>query len=519
MSTLKTDPVEVSSRARGECHAGDAAGGAPIETASQRDDPNVVARVNRIAPGLFDVSETMLWSLHNRASETRRRDGVLVDPESLRIHEAIDYDFARRFGDPHGSLAARSAEIDRAIRAWLERNPDGCVVSLGEGLETQRKRVDNGRMRWLSVDLPDAMRLRERFLPPTDRFRHVAASALDPAWMDAIDPSRGVFMVLQGLLMYLEPASVRQLFTGVADRFPAAEIVFDTVPRWFSQLTLAGLHQTADYRLPSMPWGIDRDEVEPTLRRWHPRVGDVAFLAYRVPRGLPRLLADAAARIPFVRQGIPSLVHVAMATPLGRSATHPAIDAEETPWEFAIAARRPRESELTAAMTTDMNANCNDSPSADTIEGVLNAAAQNAKGGGDIARATRKVVARRMALGMAAAIDPLRADHAEFARMVPEKVEAFSSAGMAMLRQSDRAGRHMMRYASDEVMTSARATIEMIGCSGPAALAESQGRFARAWVDRATSGFIALGMLAVTAQAAAMTQIRKTVVANAERLG
>jgi hypothetical protein len=102
--------------------------------------------------------------------------------------------------------------------------------------------------------------------------------------------------------------------------------------------------------------------------------------------------------------------------------------------------------------------------------------------------------------------------------MVPEKVDAFSGAGMAMMRQSHQAGRQMMRRASDEVMSSARAAIEMIGCSGPAALAEAQGRFARAWVDRATSGFIALGMLAVTAQAAAMTPIRQTVAANAERL-
>jgi hypothetical protein len=30
------------------------------------------------------------------------------------------------------------------------------------------------------VDLPDAIRLREHFLVPTHRFRHIAASALDP---------------------------------------------------------------------------------------------------------------------------------------------------------------------------------------------------------------------------------------------------------------------------------------------------------------------------------------------------
>jgi O-methyltransferase involved in polyketide biosynthesis len=78
----------------------------------------------------FDgVSVTMLWSLHNRASEARRPDGILDDPESIYIQSAIDYDFARHFGGPLGSLAGRAVEIDRALRSWLARHPDGIVVS------------------------------------------------------------------------------------------------------------------------------------------------------------------------------------------------------------------------------------------------------------------------------------------------------------------------------------------------------------------------------------------------------
>jgi O-methyltransferase involved in polyketide biosynthesis len=106
-----------------------------------------VERAGGITPALADVSETMLWALHNRATEAKRHDGVLIDAESARIHEMIDYAFTRHFGEPAGSLAARAAAIDRTLRLWLERHPDGIVVSLGEGLETQRQRVDNGRMR------------------------------------------------------------------------------------------------------------------------------------------------------------------------------------------------------------------------------------------------------------------------------------------------------------------------------------------------------------------------------------
>jgi O-methyltransferase involved in polyketide biosynthesis len=479
----------------------------------RRDNPRAERR-DGIAPDLAGVSETMLWSLYNRASEAERPDGVLVDPESVRIRSAIKYDFAAHFGVPLGSLAARAIEIDRALRAWLCRHPEGVVVSLGEGLETQSRRVDNGRMRWLTVDLPDAIRLRGRFLAPTQRFRHIAASALDPIWMDAVDPSSGVFIIAQGLLMYLAPERVRNLFASIADRFPGSELVFDTIPRWFSDLTLLGLNQTASYRLPPMPWGINRDEVEQTLRGWHPRVATVAFLSYRSPRGLPRLFAGITDQIPVARHGVPGLVHVAIANDIGQSTT------KSVACGIASELRLEEETlHFTKFRKPDMTSMTNDDSTVNAIGGFLAAATQNAKCGGDIAIATTQVVGKRVALGMAAAFNPLWADRAEFSRMVPEKVEAFSTAGVALLKQSGQASRQMMRFASDEVTTTVCATIEMSGCFSPVALAGAQSRFAREWFARARSSWITMGIQAFEAQAAAMAPIRQAVIANAERLG
>jgi O-methyltransferase involved in polyketide biosynthesis len=478
-----------------------------------QDDRSESEQRDGIVPNLADVSETMLWALHNRASEARRRDGVLVDPDSVRIHDAIDYNFARHFGHPAGSLAARATEIDRALRQWLERHPDGFVVSLGEGLETQGRRVDNGRMRWLSVDLPDAMRVRERFLRPTDRFRHSAVSALDPAWMDTVDPSSGVFIVAQGLLMYLEPEAVRQLLAGIADRFPGAEMVFDVVPRWFSHLTLLGLYQTPHYRLPPMPWGINRDEVEPMLRHCHPRIAIIAFLDYRLPRGLPAFLDHMIHHIPVVRNEVPGLVHVTMATTVCRSAAIPDTD--------ILGATAPACSfnDMTASRKQPMTSISGSVSGAGTIGNVFAIATRNASTGGNLAITAGQIVAKRVALGIAAAMDPLRADHTEFERMVPEKVKAFSAAGMIMLEQSGHASRQVARLASDAAMTTARATMAMAACSNPVALVQAQGRFALDWFNRAASNFIAMGMLALGAQEAAMLPIQQTVFANAERLG
>jgi O-methyltransferase involved in polyketide biosynthesis len=252
----------------------------------------------------------MLWSLHNRACEARRDDGILDDPRTITIHDAIDYDFHQNFGTPSGSLAARAAQIDEQLRQWLLEHPDGLVVSLGEGLETQASRVDNGRMRWLSVDLPHAISLRERFITPTERFSHLSASALLPEWMDHVDPASGLCLIAQGLLMYFQPSLVAQLFTSLATRFPGATMIFDTVPTWFSRLTLNGLQQTPHYRLPPIPWGIDRDQIEGTLRSWHPGLAHIEFLNYRAPRGLHRYISDMVEDIPVFRHQVPCLLKV-----------------------------------------------------------------------------------------------------------------------------------------------------------------------------------------------------------------
>jgi hypothetical protein len=291
-------------------------------------------------------------------------------------------------------------------------------------------------------------------------------------------------------------------------------MVFDTVPRWFSERTLTGLNQTPRYRLPAMPWGVDRDEIEPALRAWRGDMSTVRFLDYRAPRGLPRLLSEMVSYLAVVRHGVPSLVHVTTRTP-----------------KQATSARRPRAPpELTdpvAGGDLDLRSLCMSSISNDqsrakdaneAMGGVSALAIRTMTYGDDIARASQQVIRKRVVLGLQAALHPHRADHAEFARIIPEKVEAFSAAGQVMMQKSGEANRQIMEHVSSEVLTVARAAVSMSRCASPADLALSQGRFASAWMARATSHVIAMGAFAMSAQAAALAPIRRTVVENSERL-
>jgi O-methyltransferase involved in polyketide biosynthesis len=257
------------------------------------------------------VPETLLWTLYQRATEARRPNGVLHDPKAVELVDRIDYPFDR-FG--HGSWgqaegqALRVATFDGVVQRFLTRHPAGTVVALGEGLETQFWRVDNGRVRWITVELPEVVDLRRRLLPVTERQRLLATSALDRAWMDEVDTPEAVLLTAQGLLMYIGRDDVHGLVAACARRFPGAALVFDTVPKWFSAQTVRGAVRTPyGYQAPPMPWGVDGTELDALAAI--PGVATVTVLP--MPRGRSALfgfLVPGFDAVPALRKRRPLLM-------------------------------------------------------------------------------------------------------------------------------------------------------------------------------------------------------------------
>lgn len=262
-------------------------------------------------PPLSGIPETMLWTLHNRASEALRPDAWLRDDDAVSIYRAIDYNYERSFGQPDSSHAIRSLVFDEALKPWLAEHPGGTVVELACGLETQFQRCDDGKVRWLCVDVPEAIDIRERFLSPNARCRHLRKSALDLTWMDEVDPARGLFVTAQGLLMYFAEKDVRMLLAALFERFPNVELMFDTIPPWFSRKTIRpqGLWKTAHYRVPPMPWGIRRDRIAAMLGQCRPGTTEIRILDYRRMRGFPAVLFPWLVRLPGLRNAAPCIVH------------------------------------------------------------------------------------------------------------------------------------------------------------------------------------------------------------------
>jgi hypothetical protein len=75
------------------------------------------------------------------------------------------------------------------------------------------------------------------------------------------------------------------------------------------------------------------------------------------------------------------------------------------------------------------------------------------------------------------------------------------------------------RFASDAIGTATRARLAIAGSANPVEIVEKQRHFAAGWFRMAASNLMAMGLLAFSAQKAAMLPIQQTIAANAERLG
>ena len=214
---------------------------------------------------LTGVSETALLTLQVRAHEARRPDSIIDDPMAIRLADSIDYDFAKFGYSRRQDMALRALGYDRQTRRYLVDHPQATVVALAEGLQTSFYRLDasgvSDQFRWLTVDLLPMIDLRRKLLPPSERVRMCAQSALDFSWMDQVDTDHGVFITAEGLLMYLQPDDALALISECAQRFPGGQLMFDLPPAGFAALSRRGMRTSSRYRVPPMPFSLSASDA------------------------------------------------------------------------------------------------------------------------------------------------------------------------------------------------------------------------------------------------------------------
>jgi methyltransferase (TIGR00027 family) len=207
---------------------------------------------------LGHISETLFIPLYARALETQRPGGIINDPISVSMFQQLDYDFTK-FGwmwAAQTGIGIRTEIIDQITTAFLAAHPAAIVVNLGAGLCTRFFRLDNGRVQWYELDLPEVIQFRRRLLPAVDRHRELTVSAMDFGWMKSIprEPGDPVMVIAEGLLMYFPEEEVRDLVVHIGRAFPGAEMIVEAISPMLAKSSR--IHPLLSKTRARFRWGI-----------------------------------------------------------------------------------------------------------------------------------------------------------------------------------------------------------------------------------------------------------------------
>jgi O-methyltransferase involved in polyketide biosynthesis len=222
---------------------------------------------------LSGVAETLLIPLYVRALETQRPDALLKDEKALAMVAQMDSVFSRikqikmDEGD-RVALVLRNREFDRHARDFMAHNPEAVVVHVGCGLEARFQRVDNGRVGWYDLDLPEVMEMRRKFIGGEGtRCRFLACSVFDSAWLDSVSAhgKRPFLFLAEGVFMYFDEEKVKSLVLTLREHFPGSELVFDAFSPFLVRANNLRLRISRSGIGARYHWGLNRGRI---LESW-----------------------------------------------------------------------------------------------------------------------------------------------------------------------------------------------------------------------------------------------------------
>ena len=113
------------------------------------------------------------------------------------------------------------------IRLFLAKHPQGTVVNIGCGLDTTFERVDNGKVNWFDLDLPDVIELRSKFITQSERRKFISSSFLDKERLDGLGKSENVLFIAAGVFYFFTELEIKTFIFQLLEKYPGSELLFD----------------------------------------------------------------------------------------------------------------------------------------------------------------------------------------------------------------------------------------------------------------------------------------------------
>jgi O-methyltransferase involved in polyketide biosynthesis len=184
-------------------------------------------------PVLNGAAETMLQSFYARAQYSKKKNHKIYDAKAVEIVEHLDYDFTSA-GKDHtmsGGVIARTIVFDELVKKFIDDNPDCVVVNIACGLDTRFYRMDNGRITWYNLDLPETIEIRNQVFEPVERVSNIGCSVLDPLWADFIQVRGKMLFIIEGLSMYLTAEENKKMLNNIYNNFDNACVLMECLAK------------------------------------------------------------------------------------------------------------------------------------------------------------------------------------------------------------------------------------------------------------------------------------------------
>ena len=187
----------------------------------------------RIKPTVNGNAETMLQSFYARAQYSKSKKHQFYDAKAVELVDKIDYDFSAASKDNAmgKGVIARTVVFDDLVKDFIEKNPDCTVVNIACGLDTRFYRVDNGKITWYNLDLPETTAIRDRIFEESGRVSTIGISALDPAWTKEVKVRGKMLFIIEGLSMYLTAEENAKILKIIRDSFDNAYILMECLAK------------------------------------------------------------------------------------------------------------------------------------------------------------------------------------------------------------------------------------------------------------------------------------------------
>lgn len=236
--------------------------------------------MEKIDINLVGVPKTLLLPLLGRAVFSSKPYSPIHDALAVEMIKNINFDFdtlSKKIGNMKLFWVARAYYFDQAIKSFLKKNPDATIVNLGAGLETTFFRVDNRKLQWIDIDLPEVIDLRKKLLPSHERVEMIAKSLLDFSWIKDVKKKGNKFLFFAGgVFMYFPEHDVKAILTKMGQQFPSSHLLFDVVSKknlQYSNKLLSKANMT-DVKLD---WAMsDYKELE----QWSPNIKIISQASY-----------------------------------------------------------------------------------------------------------------------------------------------------------------------------------------------------------------------------------------------